>query len=272
MITRNISKRELLFSIGIIFVSLALGFFIFSAIQDSANKNMEKFYKALKIDNDPEALEYAMDTNAGNAMVYGQFNVADPVSNDELIGEFSVIEITYQQYREHVETVYEYDDKGNVIGSHLRYYYSWDYYDTDVKKSQEVSFLGKTFSTNLIPLPSLNRVWINGETVQTLHANDGSYIYESGSAWNHRVGQIRYYYSVAPTSWEGTIMGYLGDSTIKPISGKQVEMWSSKIDDVIAGEEIVFNRLPIIFWFFWILITGIGVAVFYIHENQWLEK
>lgn len=69
----TITKREILFSFIILFISLCLGIIINNALDEHFVKKEEIVNKALKINNDNERFKYAIDTNIGTIINYGKY-------------------------------------------------------------------------------------------------------------------------------------------------------------------------------------------------------
>ena len=108
----EITKREIIVSFAIVSVMLVVGFFISGNITESQNdKNME-YNKAVKI-NDPQLFKYGMDTNVGNAFVYGDLKAVDVVSFEEIEGEYIYVEKVKERYEKHEREVTKTDSEGN---------------------------------------------------------------------------------------------------------------------------------------------------------------
>ena len=56
----EITKREILFSVIIIFIMLVIGVCLDSKIQDSKQEELSEYYRAVKIENQ-EMFQYALD-------------------------------------------------------------------------------------------------------------------------------------------------------------------------------------------------------------------
>ena len=116
--TFEITARELLFSVIIVILMLTAGFFIGEKIASAADERNQEYEQAAKIDGDKELFEYGMRTDIGNAFVCGTLKVVDPVSLPEIDGEYAYIEKVEERYTKHTRTVTDYDEDGNVCGSH----------------------------------------------------------------------------------------------------------------------------------------------------------
>ena len=97
----EITKREVLTSVSIVAVMLLIGFLISGKIQNSIMDNNERYNKAVKIE-DEELFRYGMDTNVGDAFVYGDLEVVDTVTFPEIGGEYMYAEKVEEIGRAHV--------------------------------------------------------------------------------------------------------------------------------------------------------------------------
>ena len=100
----EITKREVLASVSIVAVMLLIGFLISGKIQNSIMDNNERYNKAVKIE-DEELFRYGMDTNVGNAFVYGELEAVDTVTFPEIGGEYMYVEKEEEHYNilEHIQ-------------------------------------------------------------------------------------------------------------------------------------------------------------------------
>ena len=79
----EITKREILASISIIAVMILFGILISSKISEHQMDKNEIYNKAVKIESQ-EMFQYGMDTNVGNAFVYGDLRAVDTVTYPEI--------------------------------------------------------------------------------------------------------------------------------------------------------------------------------------------
>ena len=100
----EITKREVLASISIIAVMIMIGIFISNKISEHQMDENEQYNKAVKI-NSQELLQYGMDTNVGNAFVYGELKAVDSVTYPELGGEYMYVKKVKEIYTQHTRTV-----------------------------------------------------------------------------------------------------------------------------------------------------------------------
>ena len=110
-------------------------------IQDEKNA---EYQKAIQIDN-TELFKYGMQTNVGNAFVYGNLKAVDTVTFEEIGNAYLYIEKVEEHYNMHTRT---YTDSDGHTRTEI--YYSWDYYDSWEKHSKEIEFCGVVFDYNKI--------------------------------------------------------------------------------------------------------------------------
>lgn len=240
----TITKREIIASISIIAVMLIIGVLISNKISEHQMDQNEKYNKAAKIES-TDLFQYGMDTNIGNAFVYGDLEAVDTVTYPEIGGKYMSVKKETEKYTMHTRTVYEYDDKGNVTGSYEEVYYTWDNIRNDTLSCNNVKFLGIEFDYGQIYKPYRSYI-------KTIYDN-----YDS---------DIRYVYYGSDTKFTGTIFTKLKDKTIsdntKFYNGMNIEETVEYLQS--GGGEIIF-------WIFWILLIGGCVFGFFYIDNNWLE-
>ena len=185
----EITKREILVSISIVAVMIAVGFLISGKISEHEMDKNEKYNKAVKI-NSQELFRHGMDTSVGDAFVYGDLQAVDTVSYPELDGEYMYVEKVKEIYTQHTRTVTTVDGNGNTHTT-TQTYWSWDAVSSEDIKCKEITFCGVKFPSNKVALPS--KKYIN--TV-----NESYY--------------VRYNYYGIGTSYTGTIYTKLMNGTM----------------------------------------------------------
>lgn len=237
----EITKREILASISIILTMLFIGVLISSKISEHYMDKNEIYNKAVKIDSQ-DLFQYGMDTNIGNAFVYGDLKAVDTVSYPDIEGEYIRVVKVEEHYNLHTETYTTTDSKGKSQVK-TRTYWSWDYYDEEEKHADKISFLNTEFNYGKIKLPNTN--YIN-----TIY---GGY-------------HVRYVYSGVSTKYTGTIFTNLKDKTISDNSSFYNNM---NIEETVNYLES--NSKIIIFWIVWIILICGCIYGFYYIDNEWLE-
>jgi hypothetical protein len=233
----EITKREIILSIAIIAIMLIIGFAISDNIGARQDEKNAEFQKAIHVDS-TELFEYGMNTNVGNAFVYGKLSAVDPVTFKELDGQYLYIEKVEEHYTRHTRT---YRDSNGHTRTEV--YYTWDYYDSWSKHSEKIQFCGVEFDYNKINRPSSHYI---------------DTIYKSP--------RVRYEYHGVDIEHQGTIYTALKDKTITDNSKFYK---NTSIDEAL--EQSTSNIGVVIFWVFWIMLTAVAVGGFYYIDNRWLE-
>lgn len=202
----------------------------------------QEYDTALQIDNDSELFAYGMRTNVGNAFVYGDLKAIDTVTYPEIEGEYSYVEKVKERYTRHTRTVTDYDEDGNVIGSHEEEYWTWDRVDSWSKHSEKISFLDVEFDYGTIDFP-----------------------YSSYITTIKESSKIRYKYYGSPTECTGTIYTVLKNNTINETSFYNNSTIDSTIERLESSGELF------LFWFLWIMLTCFCIYGFCYLDNWWLE-
>ena len=239
----TITKREILASISIVAVMLLIGVLISSKISEHQMDKNEVYNKAVKIKSH-DLFQYGMNTNVGNAFVYGDLKAVDTVTYPEIGGEYMSVEKVKERYTRHTRTVTK---TRTVNGKTQTYtetevYWTWDAIDRWSKHCNKITFLGVEFD--------YGQVYIPGE----------SYIDTQKESSN-----IRYVYYGSDIKYTGTIFTSLKDNTIndtKFYNRKNIEETVEHLES--GGGEILF-------WIIWFLIIGGCVFGFYYLDNNWLE-
>lgn len=240
----RITKREVLVSVIIVSIMLLIGFVIHGNINDKLMLEYQKYNTALQIENDSDLFVYGMKTNVGNAFVYGDLKAVDTVTYPEIGGKYSYVKKIKEKYTRHTRTVTK---TKTVNGKTKTYrekevYYTWDEVDSWSKHSKKISFLDVEFDYGTIEFPSSDYIATQKES-----------------------SKIRYKYYGSPIECTGTIYTILKDETIN-----ETKFYNNfTIDKTLENLKTKWELG--LFWFFWILLTGGCVFVFYYIDNNWLE-
>ena len=240
----EITKREIIASISIISIMSLIGVFISSKILEGNVDRNEIYNKAVKIEN-RDVFEYGMRTNIGNAFVYGDLEAIDTVTYPDIEKGYMFVKRIKERYTRHSRTVTYTTGTGDNKRTRTRteYYWTWDEIDRESAKCKQISFLGVTFDSGKIELPSPDYI----KTVK-----------ESS--------HIRYKYYGTEAKHTGTIFTKLESKTISDntmfYNGKTIADTVDKLEsNVNVG----------VFWTFWILLISFCVYGFYYFDNEWLE-
>ena len=234
----EITKREIIASISIIALMFIFGFIISGKISERIMDSNEKYNKAIKIE-DSELFKYGMSTSVGNAFVYGELEIIDPVTYPELGGEYSYIKKVKEKYTMHTKRV----KRGKRYVT--KTYWTWDRVGSESIKSQKATFLGVEF---------------NYSKFETLNDSYITTIKESS--------HIRYKYYGSPIKATGAIFTSLQDNDI----GSNIKLYENKnIDETYEYLQEGFG-LMFLFWIIWLSLTSACVYGFYYLDNNWLNK
>lgn len=240
----EITKREIIASISIIAVMILIGVLISGKISEHQMDKNEIYNKAVKIEN-TDLFQYGMDTNVGNAFVYGDLEAVDTVTFSEIGGEYMYVEKVKERYTKHTRQV---SHTKTVNGKTQTYYttetyWTWDRVGSEDIKCKEVSFCGITFKSNKFDIPGTDYI----DTIK-----------ESS--------HIRYKYYGTGTKFTGTIFTELKDKTISDNTNFYNNM---NIEETV--ERLESGGGEIVFWILWIILIIICVFGFYYLNNNWLE-
>ena len=232
----EITKREILASISIIAVMLLIGVLISGKISEHQMDANEIYNKAVKIESS-DLFQYGIDTNVGNAFVYGDLIAVDTVTYPEIGGEYMYVEKVKEKYTRHTRRV----KSGKTW--YTQVYYTWDRVGSEDIICEEISFCGIIFDSKKIDLPSTEYI---GTIKESSH--------------------IRYMYYGVGTDYTGTIFADLRDQTIPD----QTKFYEDKnIEETV--KQLEAGGGVIIYWIFWIVLICGCVYGFYYLDNKWLE-
>lgn len=240
----EITKREIIASISIITVMILIGVLISGKISEHQMDKNEIYNKAVKIEN-TDLFQYGMDTNVGNAFVYGDLEAVDTVTYPEISGEYMYVEKVKERYTKHTRQV---SHTKTVNGKTQTYYttetyWTWDRVSSEDIKCKEISFCGIAFKSNKFDIPCTDYI----DTIK-----------ES----NH----VRYKYYGTGTKFTGTIFTELKNKTISDNTNFYNNM---NIEETV--ERLESGGGEIVFWILWIILIIICVFGFYYLDNKWLE-
>jgi len=243
----DITLREIIASITIVAVMTLMGFLIAEKIEAHQMDKNAEYYKAVHI-TDSDMFHYGMNTNLGNAFVYGSLQAVDPITFPELGGEYLYVEKVEEHYNRHTRMVTK--TRTNSKGETETYeeeevYYSWDYYDSWEQHSQKIRFCGIEFDYGKIKRPGSRYI----KTEQGF------------------LSDIRFVYSGCQIKYTGTIYTDLRDNTM---SDRSYFYQNQNIDDTV--DQLTSGFGIAMFWIFWIVLTGGAVFGFYYLDNRWLEE
>ncbi len=240
----EITIREILVSISIISVMLIIGFLISSKITEKQLDDNEEYNKAAKITR-TDLFKYGMETNVGNAFVYGELKAVDSVGYEDISGKYMYVKRIKEMYQKHTRIVTHTRTVNGKTETYteLEEYWTWDAIDSCSKHSKFISFCNEKFKYEKIKIPSANYI---------------DTIYKSN--------RVRFVYYGVNIRHKGTIYTKLKNKTI---SDKTDFYENKNIDETVNYLESDVGI--VIFWIVWILLIIAVVVYFYYFDNEWLE-
>jgi len=236
----EITKREILFSTIILTIMIGIGIWLSNIISFSLHKKYENIICAIQIHSDQDKFDYIGRTEVGDFLAEGTLYACPPISIPDIEGQYMIITKEKQKYTMHTRTTT--DSKGHV---HTHHYWSWDHVKTEEFDATSLKFLNKMFSFKEVSF---------SKNLQYLCT-----IKESAT--------IRYIYRVYPTSVNGTMNGIAKNKKYNGLFFRP----NTNIDSILKHRENTNKFLNVLFWIFWIALTGFAIYGFYYLENNWLE-
>lgn len=243
----QITKREILVSLAILFIGLALGFCISTGIADSVDAANEKYFKSLKINDNAEMFNYGFDTKVGYMLSTGVARVVDPVSIPDIEGQYAEIRKVEEEYTRHTRQV----QKSKIVNGETVYYYetevyyTWDWEDEWNWKSTRFVFLEKDFEYKYLD------PYTHQRELKTIKQDSDT----------------RFVYYVAPTEYYGSMfLNAQGDKFY------EFQFFSgSSYENVITVKETEGASSASVFWIFWIGFLFFGIYFYVFLDNHYLE-
>lgn len=264
-----VTKREILVSIIIGCLLLILGLFISYKIEDIRISEREKYNKALKINNNETMFKYAIDTNVGNIIVYDELKVTKGVNSEWLVKDYMYIEKITQRYTTHYRTVCS--GSGEHRHCHRKTYHTWDTINRDKCNTDKVIFGGITFHFNDFENYPTYRLELDKSTVVSSVASKikNNYIYGEDRFFT-RVGDKRYYYKVVDKTFKTTVFGSTKDK--KFTDNNRLVINTMTIKEFMESKRNSFVGYKVLFWFIYLMLSGIVIYGYVYLDNDYLEN
>ena len=241
----EITVREIIVSVCIFVFMMLFGMSCSADIEETQRLKNEKYIKALRIE-DTNLFQHGMNTNVGNAFVYGDLKAVDMVTYPEIDGEWMYLRKATERYTKHYRTVTKTRTLSNgktETYEEIEEYWTWDEIDSESKKSSMIEFCGVQFNIDKIDVPGSHHI----KTIK-----------ESS--------RIRYVYYGTDPEFTGTIFTDLRDETISDNSAFYKNMNTEQ-----TAEALINEGGHVIFWIFWLPLTVGLIIAFYIADNKWLH-
>lgn len=239
----EITKREILVGIVIGLIMITLGFFLATSIHNSVSESNEKYFKALKVDNNPDMFNYAINTEIGDMVSYGKFKASEPVSDDMIDGKYFSIRKIEQHYVMKTRTV-TYTDSNGKTKTRTETYWEWDEVNREYFNTKTFEYLGETFDHDFISIDHY-------EYKDTIKVSS----------------HVRYKIYTIPSEFNAALYSKAVDKTIKD---NQIYPHDT-IETLVDKKEKSADTSVIIFWIAWVLMTIGAIIGFVALDNKYLN-
>lgn len=231
----TVTKREVILSCGVIALLLLIGLSISMAISNAQQVDISRYETSVKVNDNNELIQYALETKQTNICAYGMFDGGDGVTDDMIDGVYYAIERVYQHYTMHTRTVTT--TVNGKTSTRTEVYYTWDTQKRENQVSPNPSFMGTD-----LPVKVSN--YSQFDTIKTDH-ND------------------RIIFNVIPLQQYGLIHPHNIDADEIPLSFQTMESYEDSLHS---------NAGQIFFWIFFVAVIGGAVYYIFYSDWRWLNK
>jgi hypothetical protein len=239
----EITLREILVSVVIALLMISLGFFFAGSIHDKVSSDNEKYFKALKVDNNPDLFDYAIRTQVGDMLSFGKFKANEPVSDNLIKGKYFYIDKVEEHYTMHTRVVTYKCGKSTCTRTEI--YWTWDRVGEDWKNTKTFTYLGRKFNFDKVRFG-------NDQYYDTIKTSS----------------QVRFKIYVIPQEFNGSLYSNANDKTIK-----ENELYANqKIKEVVNDKEHSADNWVIFFWIMWSVLIAAVVVIFVALDNKYLNN
>lgn len=269
----EVTLREFFLAIAILAFGLMIALIVVNNTADYYQQEAQKYHTAITI-SDARTLKYALDTNAGKALISGTFSAGIPVQSADIYGNFSALTRYTERYTQHLHTETLHDKDGNVTGTRTYYTYSWDNINTYTTYSDNLVIHDQLVPINLLSRLPWERVSITTDSVKpgACAKVAWGYLYQN-NGWGDSVGDIRWYFSAVPEKFDATIFANCMDKQILPMQdAKTVETFFtlSTTDILKSVDSRGSTAITIICICLGLLFVGAAIG-FVMLDNNWLN-
>lgn len=245
----EITKREIAFSLIILFVLCAVGFVIHDKIFDSMAVENEQYYKAVKIMDDPDLFNYILETRAGDILAHGTFKAVTPVTDAEVKGEYMYLEKVHERYTMHTRTVTT--TVNGKTSTRVETYWTWDYAGSEDKGTEYFEFLS-------------NHIWFDKSKFPKVQLRADDLAVDSSDGYISDGYHKRHYFNAVKDKGTGSLFtdGNLENYTL---------YHDQTPEEIIKEKEDSQNRFHLVFWIGAVAIIAVVIGLFCYAENRWLE-
>lgn len=267
----EISRGEAIICVISLIIWTTIGIMISNSITYHTIDSNQKYYKALKFDQDHDAFEYAMRTSSGDALVYGDFKTEVPITLPEMTEGYTAIKVVIERYEEHEKVIEKKDKNGKKVKKVVKEK-EWKNYDSKYYFADKILFLGEEFDNSKFDFTNYERINLTSENTAIYNKIKLNKLYDNNHISDH-IGDKRYSYYGVPLEFNATIFANLKeDSIYNPYGdGKKIEVFNGTIDEYMKNLEATKYVPNIIFFIFWYIIY-LGAAYYFVMQrNKWAD-
>ena len=180
----------------VIAIFLFVGWSIGMRIANMQRGASSQYNKTLRINDDSEMFQRAINTDAGKAFIYGELHAVDPIEKDDVPGTYISLVKVKEEYRRHVRTVPHTKVKN---GKPEKYYTTESYWKWDEVASERDVATKVTFCD----------VEFKYDEILNLKREDHKYIKETIES-----STVRYKYYGYEADTNGTLYATLSNGSI----------------------------------------------------------
>lgn len=238
----EITGREIILAIIAFVILTAVGLFISNGVYDKSQENNDKYFKALKVDNDSDTFQYAINTQVGKTLAEGEVKTVDPIKVDGLKGSYFALVRDTERYTQHTRQVSYKCGKRTCYRTET--YWTWDVINSDTYMSKKAKFLGGEYAS------------------EDLNAVNNSYI-STVSAGFH----LRYKYYGTPAKFKGVLYTDTKNSKLNDSYFHH----GAELKPLMEKKEKEAEKDAIIFLIVWEIISA-GLAIGYtLLDNKFIN-
>lgn len=256
---QNVTWRTIVRTILVMSISLLLSYGFIELTTICTNSIMarnERFNNMVKV-IDEDTLNYCINSQVDEFLIRGTAKADNPVTLEELTGEYSYIRRTKYHYESHTETYTVTVSDGNGkshIETKTRIVWDWENKGSDKWSTNTVTLLNKTFTFNNTSHSSRTIRYKDYAAKETSTWKDNHYYYTDDNT--------RYEYEVIPLEYT---TAFISDYNLNMKQG----FLSREIEDIIKPQSIVGIR---IFFFILSIASLIAGIVFLIFWEEWFPN
>ena len=254
--TWEMTLREVIFGILLFAIYIIGGLCIYEKIDRAIEKHNIKYTEAVWVTDDI-TFKNRVYTDSRDAFVYGDWSSVGSVSfgslrgPDKPAGQYSYVSCEKEHYTRHTRRVaHTTTVNGKTRTTYTtEVYYTWDHVWTDFGHVSSIKFAGLIFPYGTVEPTSIG-IYLGTKTY----------------------GSNRYIYKAEGTSASGIAFTHIEDNSISPCTlytnyKNTPEDFQAYLDSKLMG-----NAARYVFWITFIVLGIIGVILFCVLDNNWLNN